>query len=49
LPIASDWTGLDEVEEERRDDLVEVRRVEQTRGSLERQAMFEKAIEAGEV
>ena len=49
LPIASDWVGMDEVDEERRDDYAEARRIEQTRGSRERQAMFEAAIAAGAV
>lgn len=44
LPIAGDWMGWDEVPEDRRDDFEEVRYVEPTRGSRERQAMFEQAV-----
>lgn len=33
LPIASDWMGWDEVPEEKREDFVDIRRIEPTRGS----------------
>lgn len=41
LPIASDWVGWDELDEDRRDDYVDVRFVEPTRGSRERRRAFE--------
>ena len=44
LPIASDWMGWDEVDEQRRDDYVEARSVQPTRGSMERRKVFEGAF-----
>ena len=44
LPISYDWMGWDELPEERRDSYADVRRIEPTRGSLERRALFEKAF-----
>jgi hypothetical protein len=44
LPTAHDWLGLDEVPEDRRDDYADIRRIEPSRGSRERRAMFEAAI-----
>ena len=44
LSISSDWLGLDEVPEDRREDFVEVRRKPPCRGSRERRKLFEAAV-----
>ena len=44
LPIASDWMGLDEVPEDRREEFVEVRRKPPCRGAEERRKLFEAAV-----
>ncbi|MEQ8870653.1 MAG: hypothetical protein RIC92_18130, partial [Roseovarius sp.] len=44
LPTSADWMGLDEVPEDRRDEYADVRRIEPTRGSIERRTMFEDVV-----
>lgn len=44
LPISSDWMGLDEVPEDRKEDYVSVREKPPCRGSRERRRLFEEAV-----
>ncbi|RXV58070.1 hypothetical protein C6W92_17175 [Roseovarius sp. A46] len=44
LPTSGEWLGLDEVEEVVRDDYADLRRIQPTNGSKERQAMFEARV-----